>query len=65
MEKVFLPKEHVGILEWDEEYGEGDVQLLEKFMEEPVITQLDALKDWIETLTKVYDKTLLDYETRH
>jgi hypothetical protein len=65
MEKVFLPEEYAGVLVWDEEYGEGDVELLERFMEEPAITQLDAMKDWIDALTRIYNETLKDYETKH
>ena len=55
----------IGMLIWDDEGGEGALHMVEEFSDEPVITQLDAIKDWIELLTKIYDETLQDYETRH
>ena len=56
---------HVGALVWDEEYGEGSIRLPESLEDEPVITQLDAMKDWINALTKIYNETLQDFETRN
>ncbi len=57
--------EQLGELVWDEEYGEGFIKITESFEEEHVITQLDALKDWIGILTTVYNETLQDFETKH
>lgn len=54
-----------GMLIWNDEDGEGVMHLAEEFSDEPVITQLDAMKDWINALTETYNKTLQDYETRH
>ena len=56
---------HVGALVWDEEYGEGSIRLPESLEDEPFVTQLDAMRDWIDALTETYNKTLQDYETRH
>jgi len=54
-----------GMLIWNDEDGEGVMHLAEEFSDEPVITQLDAMKDWINALTEIYNNTLQDYETRH
>jgi hypothetical protein len=55
----------IGMLIWDDEDGQGVLHMAEEFGDEHVITRLDAMKDWIELLTKIYDETLQDYETRH
>ena len=57
--------EQLGVLVWDEEYGEGFIRIAESFEDEHVITQLDVLKDWIGILTTVYNETLQDFETKH
>lgn len=55
----------IGMLIWDDEDGQGVLHMTEEFGDEPVITQLDAIKDWTELLTKIYNETLQEYETRH
>ena len=55
----------IGMLIWDDEDGRGALHIADEFSDEPAITQLDAMKDWIELLTKIYEETLQDYETRH
>lgn len=52
-------------LVWEEEYGEGSVELVEEFTDENTITQLDALQDWIDALTNLYNETLETFETKH
>ena len=55
----------IGMLIWNEEDGEGVIQIVEEFNDEHLITQLDALKDWIGYLTTTYNETLQDFETKH
>jgi hypothetical protein len=52
-------------LVWEEEYGEGSVELVGRFTEETTISQLDALQDWIDALTNLYSETLENFETKH
>lgn len=62
-----MNKTQMATLVWEEEYGEGEgsVELVEEFTDENTITQLDALQDWIDALTNLYNETLETFETKH
>ncbi len=60
-----MNKTQMATLVWEEEYGEGSVELIAEFTEETTITQLDALQDWIDALTNLYSETLETFETKH
>ena len=60
-----MNKTQMATLVWEEEYGEGSVELVEEFTDENTITQLDALQDWIDALTNLYSETLENFETKH
>lgn len=53
-----------GSLVYDEECGEGLVEIPEALYDEGIIMQLDVLKDWIEALTSEYNTILADFERR-
>lgn len=46
------------ILDWDDDKGEGIVDIDNEFKEEHWVLKLDALSDWIFTLQAEYDKIL-------
>jgi len=54
-----------GSLVYDEESGEGLVEISEVLYDEGIIMQLDVLKDWIEALTSKYNYILAEFERRH
>tara|TARA_R110000744_G_scaffold342267_1_gene447414 strand:+ start:63 stop:248 length:186 start_codon:yes stop_codon:yes gene_type:complete len=47
-----------GILYYDPNAGEGEVDLGEDFRNEHFVIQLDILQDWRDYLDNLYDKTL-------
>ena len=51
-----------GALVWDTENGEGEVVVPEELFEEPLLTQLDALRDWSNQLITLYNDKLKAYE---
>lgn len=51
-----------GSLIFNEEYGEGIVEISEIFFEQGLIFQLDVLKDWIGCLTLDYNRILAEFE---
>ena len=57
--------QRAGDLIYDEEYGEGHVKISGVFFAENTIMQLDILKDWIESLTSMYNGIIADYEKKH
>lgn len=60
-----MNKTMIGNLIYDEEYGEGHVEISDALFDENPIMQLDILQDWIECLTSCYNEKLADYEKKH
>jgi|TARA_R110000822_G_scaffold157926_1_gene297558 hypothetical protein len=47
-----------GILYYDPNAGEGEIDLSQDFYDEHFVIQLDILQDWRDYLDNLYDKTL-------
>ena len=60
-----MNKVMVGGLVFDEDEGEGYVEISDALFDENPIMQLDILQDWIECLTSCYNEILADYEKKH
>lgn len=60
-----MNKVMIGNLIYDEEYGEGHVEISDDLFDENPIMQLDILKDWIDSLTSCYNEIIADYEKKH
>lgn len=52
-----------GVLYYDPNAGEGEVDLLQDFHDEHFVIQLDILQDWRDHLDNLYDKILEESRT--